>query len=90
MPGQLPKAEKERRARLLIAIGEETAAAYQQQWLGRESTVLIEEKHGDAWFGYTPEYIPVTLPDCPVCRQGALLPVRLTEITRDGMSAELL
>jgi len=90
MPGQLPKAEKERRARLLIAIGEETAAAYQQQWLGRETTLLLEEKHGDCWFGYTPEYIPVTVADCPLCRQGALLSVTLTSITPDGMTAEVL
>jgi hypothetical protein len=90
MPGQLPKAEKERRARLLIAIGEETAAAYQQQWLGRESTVLLEEKHGDVWLGYTPEYIPVTLPDCPGCRQGAILPIRLAHLSESGMTAERL
>jgi len=89
MPGQLPKAEKERRARLLIAIGEETAAAYQQQWLGKATTLLLEEKHGDRWFGYTPEYIPVTVDDCPACHQGALLPVTLTAITPDGMTAEM-
>lgn len=88
MPGQLPKAEKERRARLLIAIGEETAAAYQQQWLGRESTVLLEEKLDGQWFGYTPEYIPVLISDCPACQQGALLPVKLTAITESAMLAE--
>lgn len=90
MPGQLPRAEKERRARLLIAIGEETAARYQQQWLGRASTILLEEKLGDTWHGYTPEYIPVTLSDCPACQQGAILPVKLTAITDGGMLAELL
>ena len=90
MPGQLPRAEKERRARLLIAIGEETAEAYQQQWIGHASTVLLEEKRGDQWFGYTPEYIPVFLDECPACRQGEILPVTLTAITPDGMSAELI
>ena len=48
MPGQLSKAVKERRTRELIALGEETAAAYQQMWVGKESTVLIEEKIGDS------------------------------------------
>ncbi|MBQ2953596.1 MAG: tRNA (N(6)-L-threonylcarbamoyladenosine(37)-C(2))-methylthiotransferase MtaB [Clostridia bacterium] len=90
MPGQLPKAEKERRARLLIAIGEETAAAYQQQWVGHASTVLLEEKRGDKWFGYTPEYIPVLIGDCPACQPGRIVAVTLTAITPDGMSAELI
>ncbi len=90
MPGQLSRSEKERRARLLIAIGEETAAAYQRQWLGHAATVLLEEKRGDSWFGYTAEYIPVTLPDCPACQSGAILPVTLTAITADGMAAELI
>ncbi|MBR3764991.1 MAG: tRNA (N(6)-L-threonylcarbamoyladenosine(37)-C(2))-methylthiotransferase MtaB [Clostridia bacterium] len=90
MPGQLSKAVKERRTRELIALGEETAAAYQQQWLGHSATVLIEEKRSGGWFGYTPEYIPVTLPDCPLCTPGEILPVVLTAITPDGMAAELL
>ena len=90
MPGQLPRAEKERRARLLIAIGEETAAAYQQQWLGHAATVLLEEKRGKDWFGYTAEYIPVTVPDGPDCHQGAIVPVTLTAITPDGMIGEVI
>ena len=90
MPGQLPKAVKEQRTRELIALGEETAAAYQQQWVGHSATVLIEEKRAGGWFGYTPEYIPVTLPDCPLCAPGEILPVVLTAITPEGMTAELL
>lgn len=90
MPGQLPKAVKERRTRELIALGEETAAAYQQQWLGRESTVLIEEKIGEQWHGYTPEYIPVTLADCPVCIPGRIVNVRLTASTPEGMTGEIV
>ncbi len=90
MPGQLPKAVKERRTRELIALGEETAAAYQQQWLGRESTVLIEEKIGGQWHGYTPEYIPVTLTDCPACMPGRIVIVRLTASTPQGMTGEIV
>lgn len=90
MPGQIPKAVKERRTRELIALGEETAAAYQQQWLGRESTVLIEEKIGEKWHGYTPEYIPVTLADCPACVSGRIVTVRLTASTPEGMTGEIV
>ena len=90
MPGQLSKAVKEQRTRELIALGEETAAAYQAQWLGKESTVLIEEKIGDAWHGYTPEYIPVTIADCPACVPGRIVTVRLAESTGEGMVGEIV
>ncbi len=90
MPGQLSKAVKEQRTRELIALGEETAAAYQQQWLGRTATVLIEEKIGDVWHGYTPEYIPVVIADCPVCVPGRTVEVRLTASTPEGMTGELI
>lgn len=90
MPGQLTKAVKERRTRELIALGEETAAAYQAQWVGKESTVLIEEKIGGLWHGYTPEYIPVTIADCPACVPGRIVTVRLTNPTAEGMTGEII
>ena len=90
MPGQLSTAEKERRARALIAIGNETAQVYQTRWLNRDTTVLLEERCEDGWTGYTPEYIQVTVPDCPLCRRGALLQVRLTEGAGEGMRGTLL
>ena len=90
MPGQLTREKKERRARELIALGEEVAARYQAQWLGRETDVLLEERCADGWVGYTPEYIRVTVPECPACRQGALLHVRLIDMEGDGMRGEIL
>ena len=90
MPGHLTKAVKERRTRELIALGEETAAAYQAQWVGKESTVLIEEKIGSLWHGYTPEYIPVTIADCPACVPGRIVTVRLTNPTAEGMTGEII
>ncbi len=86
MPGQLSTAEKERRARELIALGEETARAYRAQWLGRTAPVLVEERVSDGrWLGYTPEYIQVSLPDCPCCHPGALVEARLTELDKEGL-----
>ena len=62
MPGQLSAAEKERRARELIALGEETALAYREGWLGQTAPVLLEEQDAQGcWLGYTPEYIQVTV-----------------------------
>ena len=90
MPGQLTKAVKERRTRELIALGEETAAAYQAQWVDKISTVLIEEMIGGLWHGYTPEYIPVTIADCPACVPGRIVTVRLTNPTAEGMTGEII
>lgn len=90
MPGQLSTAEKEARTRSLIALGDEVARSYRERWLGREREVLVEERAGDGWIGYTPEYIQVTLPDCPAVHQGALLPVRLTALSGDGMTGEIV
>ncbi len=90
MPGQLTREEKERRARGLIALGDRLAAAYQEKWLGKESTVLLEEQLPEGWVGYTPEYIRVQVASCPACRQGVQLPVRLTAIDGEGMKGELM
>ena len=91
MIGQLSREEKERRARALIALGEEVSLRYRQGWLNREAQVLLEEPDSQGgWLGYTPEYIQVTVPACPACCQGAVLPVRLTAMTGDGMAGELL
>ena len=89
MPGQLPTALKDQRARELIALGDETARAYQESWLNQPATVLVEEKTDAGWVGYTPEYIHVTLPDCPALRSGAMVDVRLTAIQGDGMIGEI-
>ncbi len=90
LPSQLTTAEKEARARALIALGEETALAYRKAWLGREARVLLEEMQDGRWCGYTPEYIQVSVPDCPACRQGAEVAVRLTALTPTGMAGELI
>ena len=90
MPGQLTRECKEQRARELIALGETVAAKYHAQWIGRETTVLLEEKRGEMWIGYTPEYIAVTVPDCPTCRSGALVPVKLTSLAGDVMTGKMI
>ncbi len=90
MPGQLSNAEKEQRARELIALGDETSLAYRARWIGRSAPVLVEEKQNGRWLGYTPEYIQVTLPDCPACRPGQVVSARLTAATAEGMTGEPL
>ena len=68
MPGQLSNAQKEQRARELIALGETVGRRYREGFVDREVEVLLEEPlPNGAWVGYTPEYLRVELP----CRNGA-------------------
>ena len=52
--------------------------------------MLIEERIGDCWHGYTPEYIPVTIADCPACEPGQIVKVRLTTSSAEGMTGEII
>lgn len=90
MPGQLSNAEKDRRARALIDLGEEMAAAYRKRWIGQTAPVLLEEQVDGCWRGYTPEYIHVTLKEgCPG-HSGDVVLVTLTALNQDGMAGEPL
>ena len=87
MPGQLTRAEKERRVRELIAIGRETSRAYRESWLGETVRVIPEERDAEGrWMGYTPEYIEVRLSPDSRCEQGRTVAVRLDGLTGDGMT----
>ena len=90
MPGQLSRAEKENRARILISVGEHTARKYLETWLGETAVLLPEEKIGGKWEGYSPEYIRITLPENALCQSGVPVSVRLTGFTSGGMSAEII
>ncbi len=90
MPGQLSPAEKERRARELIALGERVSRRYLSLWLEKETVLLPEERIRGCWEGYTPEYIRVTLPPDTACSSGVPCRVRLTGLTKKGMSGTLL
>lgn len=65
MSGQVPEDVKTMRSHELIAIGEQMKQAYQLQWTGRESEVLLEEQtyiDGKCYMtGHTKEYIRVAI-----------------------------
>jgi len=82
MPGHLPKATKERRARELAAIGKELEENFVQAQLGKEVTVLIEE----AGCGYTPNYVRVRVPGAA---EGELVTGKLTAREGSGQTALL-
>ena len=88
MPGQLSPAEKERRARELIALGRTVALKYLNSWSGLESTVIPEEIVNGCWEGYTPEYIRVRIAGHPSCVPGVPVPVKLLSVSGNIMTAE--
>ena len=87
MPDQLPKNTRECRARQLIQIGRDVAAAWAQTQLGRVRPVLVEDRENGLYRGYTPEYAPVLLPEAA---PGEIVPVRLTEWTDGSFSGQLV
>lgn len=86
MPDQLPKAIKEQRAKELIALGEETAAAYAASLLGSQQEVLFEEERAGGAEGYTPQYMRVWAKGA---RAGDILAVRLTHYENDLFTGEI-
>jgi threonylcarbamoyladenosine tRNA methylthiotransferase MtaB len=57
MEGQLSRSIKMARARSLISLGEELAAAYRRSLIGSLQPVLFETAHQDGALGYTPQYV---------------------------------
>ena len=88
MPGQVPQRVKEERVRQLIEAGAASALAYHRLWEGRTAQVLAEDCEGGVLFGYTPEYIRVSLPHCDPALSGKTLRVRLTAPSPEGMCGE--
>ena len=78
LPGQVPKEEKERRSRRMIAETAAHRAAFLTSQAGRKEPVLFEQEAASGvWEGYTPNYTPVRV--CSgTALNGRILPVRLT------------
>lgn len=70
----VPKQEKERRARQLIAETDKLRSAYFDSLIGKEAEVLIEQQQPDGSFtGYTRNYVPVR-----ILRQGLTIGETIT------------
>lgn len=63
MEGQIPESEKTKRSEVLISLGKEMSREYRKSFLGKEVSVLVEEKmeidNKTYWTGFTKEYIRV-------------------------------
>ncbi len=60
MDGQIEKSVKAQRVNELSLVAEEIRTAFLKSQVGKELSVLIEEKQkNDVYFGYTPNYTPI-------------------------------
>lgn len=87
MPGQLPKAVKEERARRLIALADELAQEYRRQLLDTLQSVLFEEEDEAGASGYTPQYVEVWAKGA---KQGQLAQVRLHTLGQERFEGLLV
>ena len=83
MPGQVPKEEKEARARRAIALGAELERRWLESQAGRVLPVLFEEEKGGLWQGHTPHYALVRA-------QGEDLHNRLADVVVTGTEGSAL
>ena len=65
MPNQVPEPEKTKRSNTLLALDERNRKAYEEQFSGKETEILVEEqmeKDGKTyWIGHTKEYIRLAI-----------------------------
>ncbi len=62
MTPKVPKAERERRSREIMALGNELASAYAASFLHKQVSVLLEKEEVEGVYsGYTEEYVRITL-----------------------------
>ena len=88
MPGQVPREEKEERARRAIALGE----ALERRWLegqaGRTFPVLFEEEKDGLWQGHAPNYALVRAKGEDL--HNRLLHVKITGVEGSALLADLV
>ena len=84
MPQQVEAKVKRQRSQKMLALAEECALNFCQQFLGRTMIVLFEQRCDGIWSGLTENYIRIyTKSDRELTNQ--LLPVRLLSVWRDGV-----
>ncbi len=82
MPGQVPKAVREKRAQELIALGERMAKEYLHAAIGSVQDVLIEHSENGWGEGYTGTYIRTRAPG----KENEIVRVRITGVDDDGLA----
>ena len=87
LPGQLPNAVKESRARAAAKVAAEMNRAFREKMIGTVQAVLFEEMAGVFATGHAPNYIRIYVQSEDLHNQ--VLPVRITGLYEDGVLGEL-
>ena len=88
MPEQVPRAEREDRARRAAAVCRETRLAYLQSRMGKIDDVLFEQPKDGGFTGHDRCYCPVYVPGRDL--SGQVRAVRITGWSADGLTGELV
>jgi threonylcarbamoyladenosine tRNA methylthiotransferase MtaB len=66
LPEQVAAAVKKERSGRLIALGKELSAEYRRHFIGKKTTIILENiktiQGKKYWLGYSPEYLRLALP----------------------------
>lgn len=89
LPGQVRDRTKKERSRQMHALGRRMKGETLARFVGRRLPILVEGPYGgpseDAWFGYTPNYLPVRIrADEMEDPTNRILDVRLEAVHEDG------
>ena len=88
MPGQHSNLVKEQRSRRAITVAEALSAAYRTNLIGTVQQVLFEEPEGAFYTGHAPNYVKIYVEGTEL--HNRILPVRITQVFRDGVLGTLV
>jgi threonylcarbamoyladenosine tRNA methylthiotransferase MtaB len=84
LSGQIDSRVKQERSREMLALAEEGARSFRRQFMGKRVAVLWEKQTGSVWSSLTDNYIRVYTKSSDDLTN-KLLPVKLTDIWKDGV-----
>lgn len=82
---QIPRQEKEKRSRIMIAAAEELQSKFLISQTGKTVEILVEEITDNSCIGYTPNYTQVEVANCT---KSGLLRVKINGVLNGRCSAE--
>jgi threonylcarbamoyladenosine tRNA methylthiotransferase MtaB len=90
LPGPVSAESRQARARAMRELGTQLASGFREQFVGREMTVLWEQRRRDGlWSGLTDNYLRVTT-DSDLDLLNRLVPARLVAAQDGSLVGELL
>ena len=88
LPGQVPNAVKEDRARRAAGVAAEMREAWLVSWTGETLSVLFEEEREGLWRGHAPNYTEVLVPGAGLHNQ--IRAVQIIGAARGGLAGRIV